>query len=512
MINNIKYPFWGFIEKYKVFEISTKKEIIDRYKAAIDEYFEKNNLTLPNNKPLYEKERLPYALYLDLIDKEKCNVDLYTLIEIHKVRDAKLRGYDCTGSLEYFIQAHPELLATNEDPPTERAPTERGTLSLDKNLEFNPITGLTKERFSKFLEQSKKLIKKIGDPKIKTDYLLKNDENIEFLPTRNTSVVVAPKKNGKSSFVAILSASVLGCGKHWGFCETKRKRSVLLFDTEQDESDQQIFQDFVYRMCQENKMSKEEFDERFCTVHARDTRRGDLKELLESLIIYRKPDLVVLDGVAQMVVDPINQIEAAEINDQLQLLAAKYNCAILCVIHTTKKDRGNNDPSTFLSKGAIGTMLEQGASDIFVCVKQNWNKPKEEQYFEVFHESRHREMQSFKFKRDPQNDGMPCIYIPITDVKPLKIKNTIKQILLDNGNKPQTKGDLIKQVSDKLGKGFSEKMIQNFWKVDPTIIEDLYIDDKGNKTLVKLKSPNDPEQQVFNPIADPDQPTEEAPF
>ena len=507
MINNIKYPFWGFIEKYKVFEISTKKEIIDRYKAAIDEYFEKNNLTLPNNKPLYEKERLPYALYLDLIDKEKCNVDLYTLNEIHKVRDAKLGGYDCTDSLEYFIQAHPELFATNEDPPTERAPTERGTLSL------NYVTDLTDEQFKEYSEQNEKLVTTLTPPK-ENDYLLQTKDGIGLLPTKNISLVVAPPKCGKSTFVSIMIASVLGCGWKFGRYVPKKKKGckVLHIDTEQGEPDQQKNMRYIYNMCEEKRMTEKDFSQIYRCLGARIIRGKKLKKSVEVEIINYKPDLVVIDGVAQMAEDIMNQPEAAKINDELQLMAERYECNIMCVIHTPKMKRNETDTDLFLPKGALGTMLYQGAYDIFTCVKKGEGKP--DQYFVVTHIGRGKETPQLLFDRDPEKNGMPKPHYEIKiDSKLTNIINAGKQIFSDNGNKPIVKGDWIKQMSDKLGKGYSEKSIRDLLDANETEIKkEFHIEDKGNKILVKMKSPNDPEQQVFNPIADPDQPTEEAPF
>ena len=507
MINNIKHPFRGFIEKYKVFEISTKKEIIDRYKAAIDEYFEKNNLTLPNNKPLYEKERLPYALFLDLIDKVKCNVDQYTLNEILKVRDAKLGGYDCTDCAEYFVQAHPELFATNEDPPTERAATERGTLSL------NYVTDLTDEQFKEYSEQNEKLVTTLTPPK-ENDYLLQTKDGIGLLPTKNISLVVAPPKCGKSTFVSIMIASVLGCGWKFGRYAPKKKKGckVLHIDTEQGEPDQQKNMRYIYNMCEEKRMTEKDFSQIYRCLGARKIRGKKLRESVEVEIINYKPDLVVIDGVAQMAEDIMNQPEAAKINDELQLMAERYECNIMCVIHTPKMKRNETDTDLFLPKGALGTMLYQGAYDIFTCAKKGEGKP--DQYFIVTHIGRGKETPQLLFDRDPEKNGMPKPHYEIKiDSKLTNIINAGKQIFSDNGNKPIVKGDWIKQMSDKLGKGYSEKSIRDLLDANETEIKkEFHIEDKGNKILVKMKSPNDPEQQVFNPIADPDQPTEEAPF
>ena len=235
---------------------------------------------------------------------------------------------------------------------------------------------------------------------------------------------------------------------------------------------------------------------------------------VEAEIITYKPDLVVIDGVAQMATNLMDQEESARLNDQLQFLAETYKCVIMCVIHTSKKNRNDSDYNTFLSKGALGTMLEQGMSDGFVCVKTGWGKPIDQQYFTVYHESRHEEIPKFYFMRDPKEKGIPKPYFNITVIKDEdRVSNAIKQIFTDNGNIGIPKTDLIIQLTKKLGKGFSKATLESKWKdyIAP-IKDELSIKRIGTSKIIKLKDPNDPEQTEFNVIAETDQQTEEAPF
>lgn len=383
------------------------------------------------------------------------------------------------------------------------------------NKDFQTVTGISQNKVLEYAIQNEKLILDIDDKEdTENDCLLQTRKEISFMPRENICVVVAPKKSGKSSFIAIIVASVLGCGKHFDFYALKDDFKVLVVDTEQSKKDQRKCMKYIWGMCQNCRMSKDDFRKRFYTMHARSIRGATLMQRVEAEIITYKPDLVVIDGVAQMATNLMDQEESARLNDQLQFLAETYKCVIMCVIHTSKKNRNDSDYNTFLSKGALGTMLEQGMSDGFVCVKTGWGKPIDQQYFTVYHESRHEEIPKFYFMRDPKEKGIPKPYFNITVIKDEdRVSNAIKQIFTDNGNIGIPKTDLVIQLTKKLGKGFSKATLESKWKdyIAP-IKDELSIKHIGTSKIIKLKDPNDPEQTEFNVIAETDQQTEEAPF
>ena len=452
-----------------------------------------------NNQTTPEKKKLSLDQHLDGTGDNITNYLKNPLDEFIKENNIDLRNNDNVtndfkGSLDRF--------------------TEKYNIDLS-NKDFKGVTGISLNEVLEYAIQNEKLILDIDDEEdTENDCLLKTRKEISFMPRENICVVVAPKKSGKSSFIAIIVASVLGCGRHFDFIALKDNFKVLIVDTEQSEKDQRKCMKYIWEMCKKCRMSKDEFRKRFYTMHARSIRGETLRKRVESEIITYKPDLVVIDGVAQMAANLMDQEESAKINDQLQSIAEAYKCVIMCVIHTSKKNRNDKDYNTFLSKGALGTMLEQGMSDGFVCVKTGWGKPIEQQFFTVYHESRHEEITEFSFVRDPKEKGLPKPYykIKVGDDKE-KVCNTIKQIFADNGNIGLSKGDLIAQIEKKLGKGFSRATLENKWeKLIAPIENELCITPKGRSTIIKLKDPNDPEQTDFNIIAEPDQPTEEAPF
>ncbi len=448
-------------------------------------------------------------------------------IEDHKIYKGSLdeylekKGISCSNPLDESVEKMG--ISISNDMPTYKD----DMLSLDRNLmecgdnvsnndptKRKYITDLNDQDFARYSLANEDLVLDIDDPEIKINYLLKNTKGVGILPTENIGLVVSPPKSGKSTFVSILIASILGCGKHFGFYAHKKDAKVLHIDTEQGKAHQQRNMKYIYCMCQKYRMSKDEFRKRFRTIHARAIRSVELRQRTETEIIIYNPDFVVIDGVAQMIDDIMDQEESAKLNDQLQDLSERYKCSIMCVIHTPKQKNNETDWNLFIPKGALGTMLMQGVADRFVCVKKEADKSVNEQTFIVHHESRDETIGQFTFKRDPQNNGMPIPYYEVsTDNSAEKVCMAIKEIYANNGNKAIAICDLRKQIADKLKSGFGKSTLENRWGefIEP-IKDELFIMDNGKRKLIKMKDPNDPEQTEFNPIADPDHPTDEAPY
>lgn len=379
--------------------------------------------------------------------------------------------------------------------------------------DFPTATKMSLTEIETYKEKTKELLLSIDDPIVEIDYLLKNGKNIGTIPTENISLIVSPPKSGKSTFVNILIASVLGCGKEFGLYAQKADAKVLHIDTEQATPHQQRSIRYIYNMCTSHRMTKKDFKRRYYPIHARKIRYEELRKLTETAIMLYNPDFVVIDGVAQMSENIMDQQISAEINDTLQAMAEMYKCAIICVIHTSKMKRDEIDEEKFLSKGALGTMLEQGMSDCFLCIKNT------EGYFIAKHKvSRDEQIQDIYFERDHTKEGMPKPhYVTIKTDDPItKIKTAIKAIFSERQNQPLKMTDLRQAISAKLKEknkqGFSVGDIEKKWQNFQTDIEaDLFINSDGPTKWVKLKDPQDPQQMEFV-LADPNTPSEEAPF
>lgn len=166
-------------------------------------------------------------------------------------------------------------------------------------------------------------------------------------------------KSGKTFVTSMLMAlchnnSVLGIKR-----ESLVPLSVLWYDTEQsDLSTQDILKNRVLRL-----MDKSETSLPFHVFNVRQEMWRDRMPLLEVAIRKLKPDLVVVDGIRDLVND-INDGELAqEVVEGLMHLASDFHCCIVCVLHQNKSSEDAN------LRGWIGTELTHKAFEVYECQK-----------------------------------------------------------------------------------------------------------------------------------------------
>ena len=88
-------------------------------------------------------------------------------------------------------------------------------------------------------------------------------------------------------------------------------------------------------------------------------RRGLLKEAVERY----GPDLVIVDGIRDLVNDINDGVLAQEVMEELLHLATERNCCIVCVLHQNKGSEDHN------LRGWIGTELMNKAFEVYACEK-----------------------------------------------------------------------------------------------------------------------------------------------
>lgn len=79
----------------------------------------------------------------------------------------------------------------------------------------------------------------------------------------------------------------------------------------------------------------------------------EMREKLQEAIAYFRPDLLILDGIADFVSDINSYCECCPLVVHLQSLAEMYNCAIIAVIHY--------NPGSDKERGHLGTVLANKA-------------------------------------------------------------------------------------------------------------------------------------------------------
>ncbi|MFA6932417.1 MAG: hypothetical protein WCQ30_02155, partial [Bacteroidales bacterium] len=97
-----------------------------------------------------------------------------------------------------------------------------------------------------------------------------------------------------------------------------------------------------------------------------------------------KPDLVVIDGIRDLVLDFNDLAESGQIVGEMMRLSSLYNCGILTVLHQNKAD--NN------ARGHLGSELCNKSETVIQVVKDKGIATVSPVY------SRNREIQDFSFK------------------------------------------------------------------------------------------------------------------
>ena len=175
-------------------------------------------------------------------------------------------------------------------------------------------------------------------------------------------------KSGKTFFTSILMA--LGvCGEVLGIrrIDTKPLR-VLWYDTEQsEESTQEILCDRIMRLWQRNMPEGESIEnfpsEMFDIFNVRAEAWQDRLPLLEEAILEYKPDLVILDGIRDLVNDINDGILSQQVIERLMNLASETDCCIVSILHQNKASEDKN------LRGWIGTELTYKSFEVYECSK-----------------------------------------------------------------------------------------------------------------------------------------------
>ena len=142
------------------------------------------------------------------------------------------------------------------------------------------------------------------------------------------------------------------------------KLHVLWYDTEQsDESTKDIL---CQRICEMTGIQQDQFpSELFDVFNVRQKPVNERLSSLEVAVRYRKPDLVILDGLRDLVSDINDGVIAQNVMERLMHLASEHHCCIVCVLHQNKSIEDHNP------RGWIGTELKHKAFEMYECAKSS---------------------------------------------------------------------------------------------------------------------------------------------
>ena len=189
-------------------------------------------------------------------------------------------------------------------------------------------------------------------------------------PRRELVAITGKAKSGKTFVTSMLmarGASPLPPPKGGGelMRNGEKPLKVLWYDTEQsDESTQDILKNRVFRMVTPAPdLFSQRSGELFDVFNVRAVEWKERRSLLKEAVERYEPDLVIVDGIRDLVNDINDGVLAQEVMEELMHLATQKNCCIVCVLHQNKGSEDHN------LRGWIGTELMNKAFEVYACEK-----------------------------------------------------------------------------------------------------------------------------------------------
>ena len=188
------------------------------------------------------------------------------------------------------------------------------------------------------------------------DYVMKVDE-VGVFAKEDIHAIKAKQKAGKTSALKVILTALMG-GQCFRLTSLLESPKVVYLDTEQSKSDAKLIIDHVQVL---SDVENEYLDNHLFLYSLRKYSPAELRNLLGAAVEENKPDVVIIDGLVELVKSFNDEEEAKHVIQSLLILAEKYHCAIIVVLHTNKTADDHN------MRGHLGTMLSQKAATVLEC-------------------------------------------------------------------------------------------------------------------------------------------------
>jgi hypothetical protein len=183
----------------------------------------------------------------------------------------------------------------------------------------------------------------------------------------NLAAIAAQAKSGKSATVGAMLSSLLCAGLDvqlydepdtLGFtAEPHQGRAVVLFDTEQSARDSWSLVRRAVDRAGAAALPDNVRAYRLLDVPTKKRRAWLSAELERASIACGGVHVVLLDGVADLCIDPNDAAEAFGLVDELVQLAVRFDCPFVCVLHENPALPGQGGKT----RGHLGSQLERKA-------------------------------------------------------------------------------------------------------------------------------------------------------
>jgi len=179
-------------------------------------------------------------------------------------------------------------------------------------------------------------------------------------PRQDLVAITGKAKCGKTLLMSILMAAALWGGDVMGFEGEDALLKVMYIDTEQAEYSTQFVLNRVV------KLSTLPYSpERFQVFNLRRKSATERLQLVTAAISQEKPDLVIIDGIRDLLLDFNDIAESSSLIGHLMTLASDFDCSIVCALHQNKPKDDNN------MRGHLGTELINKAAEVYEMVRED---------------------------------------------------------------------------------------------------------------------------------------------
>ncbi len=209
-------------------------------------------------------------------------------------------------------------------------------------------------------------------------------KGVGFSPLGGIQALSGQKKNGKSIFASILMATALSSGSSTSrfairFPGLRLRQStinllgheprVLYVDTEQEkENTDKVIERAKWLAEMESHVHNERLTIQWLRAIPEDEDPADYrKQAILYAIDKVHPDLVLIDGIRDLVHDFNDIDESSRLINELMALSTKHNMCVWCTLHMNPRP-SNDDESKM--RGHLGTELGNKASDVFTMKKK----------------------------------------------------------------------------------------------------------------------------------------------
>ena len=209
-------------------------------------------------------------------------------------------------------------------------------------------------------------------------------KGVGFSPLGGIQALSGQKKNGKSIFASILMATALSSGSSTSRFATRfpglrlrqstinllgHEPRVLYVDTEQEkENTDKVIERAKWLAEMESHVHNERLTIQWLRAIPEDEDPAEYrKQALLYAIDKMHPDLVLIDGIRDLVHDFNDIEESSKLINELMALSTKHNMCVWCTLHMNPRP-SNDDESKM--RGHLGTELGNKASDVFTMKKK----------------------------------------------------------------------------------------------------------------------------------------------